>query len=229
MDDKRKSILNDTVIKDKVLKNNMLKNDVFLTKEESELFKEFKNILYAYEPDWNVIAKNLTQSNGYNLTEIMCERIRLFRINEGNSTGGLLTQSELGDILGLKKQTISKMESGLYKKPPIEHIKKISLYFDIETEYFFGFGDSEYVKLWPHQVYFMECPDSKYYSLNDKLKDQKMIKPIRFNYYSRKKLIEELSRTAPTPLLNVLHNLTIRVNKKRYNLNEITKIHLNLS
>jgi transcriptional regulator with XRE-family HTH domain len=73
------------------------------------------------------------------------ERLRFLRLRNN------LTQEELGNRIGVKKQTIEKYEKGLIKNIPEEKRKQIVTILGVSEPYFLGLTeieDENLVRLW---------------------------------------------------------------------------------
>lgn len=60
-----------------------------------------------------------------------------------------LTQTQLGEILGVQKSAIAKYESGRVTNLKYETIEKICKYFDVSISYLYGTDDERYHEMFP--------------------------------------------------------------------------------
>lgn len=104
-----------------------------------------------------------------------------------------LTQSELGDLLGVKKAAVQKYESGQVQNLKQAVIKKLCEVFDKTPSYFlFDDFDSELEKELKSEVEFIEIVTRKYgeevYHILEAVVD--------LNEHSKKKVIEYVNDIA---------------------------------
>lgn len=75
---------------------------------------------------------------------VMANRIKSLRLKHE------LTQSQLGEILGVQKSAIAKYENGRVTNLKYDTIQKICDYFNVSTSYLLGLDDEDkYSKLFP--------------------------------------------------------------------------------
>ena len=93
-----------------------LKKNAVLAKGQDILLEKFRAELIDYKPNWEIIIKNYKKDvSNKEFSKICGERIREFRRNtilpyEAKH----LTQGRLGDLPGITKQAVSKLEKGGY-------------------------------------------------------------------------------------------------------------------
>ena len=112
------------------------------------------------------------------------EKIKQLRKNKG------LTQSELGDLLGVKKAAVQKYESGQVQNLKQAVIKKLCEIFDKTPSYFiFDDFDSELEKELKTELEFIQIVHNKYgeevYRILETV--------INLNEDSKKKVVEYIN------------------------------------
>jgi len=66
--------------------------------------------------------------------KVLAERIKMLRKEKG------LSQTELGELVGIAKQSVSNYESGM-RIPSYIVLKKLAIYFNVTSDYLVGLSD----------------------------------------------------------------------------------------
>lgn len=191
-----------------------LKKNAVLAKGQDILLEKFRAELIDYKPNWEIIIKNYKKDvSNKEFSKICGERIREFRRNtilpyEAKH----LTQGRLGDLLGITKQAVSKLEKGGYIDIPSRHILFIASYFDIGIGYLMGiFDDMDFELSDPYQ-YFLEHPDSEYLQLKDKVSPYNVIPFKLYGTGNEKESADYVYYHMSAPVMGNLCNFLKRIN-----------------
>jgi len=95
------------------------------------------------------------------------DKLKLCRENAG------MTQEEVGNKLGVRKQTIAKYETGIITNIPIDSVEKLSILYGVSPAYIMGWEEK------PSQI---EVSDKELEhlmhlrSMDEKIKDEIMVR-----------------------------------------------------
>ncbi|MGM9771864.1 MAG: helix-turn-helix domain-containing protein [Segatella copri] len=114
---------------------------------------------------------------------VLADRIKKLRKKKG------ISQLQLAEAIGVKKNTVSTWERGT-RKPDLNALYLLSEYFEVSYEYLLGTSDEEETRFKPSQE------DLDFYALSDKAEEIKESTELlcRLSDKSRK-IVEELIAT----------------------------------